>query len=86
MDLFNTLGQALGNIDTMREQAEAGDPSAPWNQENATSEDLKEYTVDVTISLLAFDKQDAGDFVEYLLKRAKMPGSVSFDIENVIES
>jgi hypothetical protein len=86
MDLFNTLGQALGNIDTMREQAEASDPSAPWNQEDATSEDLNEYTVDVTISLLAFDKQDAGDFVEYLLKRAKMPGSVSFDIENVIES
>jgi len=88
MDLFETLGVSIGGrsvadqIDSLRVTSDARaiealhEPAEP---------ELKDYGVTVELTLSAFSEQDATEFVQYLLERAKMPPSAVFDIERVIE-
>lgn len=83
MDLFETLGNAIiGDIDAARERADARaiealhEPAEP---------DLRDYGVTVELTLSAFSEQDASEFAQYLLERAKIPPSATYDIERVIE-
>ena len=83
MDLFETLGNAIiGDIDAARERVDARaiealhEPAEP---------ELKDYGVTVELTLSAFSEQDATEFAQYLLGRAKMPPSAAYDIERVIE-
>ena len=83
MDLFNTLGQVIGGIDAARERADAAAIEA--QQEELYEPELKDYGVTVELTVSAFSEEDAKEFVQYLLKRAQMPPSATYDIERVIE-
>ena len=83
MDLFETLGSAIiGDIDTARERA---DTRAIEALHETAEPDLRDYGVTVELTLSAFSEQDATEFAQYLLERAKMPPSATYDIERVIE-
>ncbi len=83
MDLFETLGSAIiGDIDTARERA---DTRAIEALHEPAEPDLRDYGVTVELTLSAFSEQDATEFAQYLLERAKMPPSATYDIERVIE-
>ena len=83
MDLFETLGSAIiGDIDAARERADTRAIEALHEPDDAP---LQDYGVTVELTLSAFSEQDAAEFAQYLLERAKMPPSATYDIERVIE-
>jgi len=93
MDLFNTLGHAIGGIDTARERADAAAIEALnvglFGQQNGHDDlhepELKEYGVTVELTLSAVNEKEASLYVQSLLERANKLSKIVYDIERVIE-
>jgi len=89
MDLFQQLGMSIGGqsvADHMDSLRVTNDTKAiEAQQDDLHDPELKDYGVTVELTLSAFSEQDATEFAQYLLERAKMPPSAVFDIERVIE-
>lgn len=88
MDLFQQLGMSIGgqsvadHMDSLRVTSDTKAIEAHCGTEEP---ELKDYGVTVELTLSAFSEEDATEFAQYLLERAKMPPSAVFDIERVIE-
>lgn len=88
MDLFEQLGMSIGgrsvadHIDSLRATS---DTRAIEALHEPAEPELKDYGVTVELTLSAFSEQDATEFAQYLLERAKMPPSAAYDIERAIE-
>lgn len=88
MDLFEQLGMSIGGqsvADHMDSLRVTNDTRATEAHHEPVEPELKDYGVTVELTLSAFSEQDATEFAQYLLERAKMPPSAVFDIERVIE-
>ena len=88
MDLFEQLGMSIGGqsvADHMDSLRVTSDTKAIEAHHGTEEPELKDYGVTVELTLSAFSEQDATEFAQYLLERAKMPPSAVFDIERVIE-
>ena len=88
MDLFEQLGMSIGGqsvADHMDSLRVTNDTKAIEAQHEPAEPELKDYGVTVELTLSAFSEEDAAEFAQYLLERAKMPPSAVFDIERVIE-
>ena len=88
MDLFEQLGMSIGGqsvADHMDSLRVTNDTKAVEALHEPAEPELKDYGVTVELTLSAFSEEDAAEFVQYLLERAKMPPSSVFDIERVIE-
>jgi hypothetical protein len=88
MDLFEQLGMSIGGqsvADHMDSLRATNDTRAIEAHHKPAEPELKDYGVTVELTLSAFSEQDATEFAQYLLERAKMPPSAVFDIERVIE-
>jgi hypothetical protein len=83
MDLFNTLGQVIGNIDTARERADASEIEAL--QEELYEPELKDYGVTVELTVSAVNEKEAVLLAQSLLERANRLSKITYDIERVIE-
>ncbi len=88
MDLFEQLGMSIGGrsvADHMDSLRATSDTRAIEALHETAEPDLRDYGVTVELTLSAFSEQDATEFAQYLLERAKMPPSATYDIERVIE-
>jgi len=83
MDLFNTLGQVIGNIDTARERADASAIEAL--QDELYEPELKDYGVTVELTVSAVNEKEAVLFVQSLIERANKLSKIMYEIERVIE-
>ena len=83
MDLFNTLGQVIGNIDTARERADTSAIEAL--QDELYEPELKDYGVTVELTVSAVNEKEAVLFVQSLIERANKLSKIIYDIERVIE-
>jgi len=83
MDLFNTLGQVIGNIDTARERADASAIEAL--QDELYEPELKDYGVTVELTVSAVNEKEAVLFAQSLIERANKLSKIIYDIERVIE-
>ena len=83
MDLFNTLGQVIGNIDTARERADARAIEAL--QDELYEPELKDYGVTVELTVSAVNEKEAVLLAQSLLERANKLSKIIYDIERVIE-
>ena len=83
MDLFNTLGQVIGNIDAARERADAGASEAL--QEELYEPELKDYGVTVELTLSAVNEKEAVLLAQSLLERANRLSKITYDIERVLK-
>lgn len=81
MDLFNTLGSAIGNVDAARERA---DTAAIEAQSALYEPELREYGVTVELTLSAVNEKEAVLLAQSLLERANRLSKVLYDIERVI--
>jgi arginine utilization protein RocB len=81
MDLFNTLGHAIGGIDTARERADAAAIEALHGEEP----ELKEYGVTVELTVSAVNEKEAVLSAQSLLERANRLSKIIYDIERVVE-
>lgn len=82
MDLFNTLGSAIGNVDAARERADAAAIEA---QGELYEPELREYGVTVELTLSAVNEKEAVLLAQSLLERANRLSKISYDIERVVE-
>ena len=83
MDLFNTLGQVIGNIDAARERADASAIEAL--QDELYEPELKDYGVTVELTVSAVNEKEAVLFVQSLIERANKLSKIMYEIERVIE-
>ena len=82
MDLFNTLGYALGNIDTARERADAGAIEALHGAEGYT--EPQEYVVAVELTVRAYSLDDAKDLAKVANRKAEaIPDVIDSDVIEV---
>jgi hypothetical protein len=83
MDLFNTLGQVIGNIDAARERADAAAIEAL--QDELYEPELKDYGVTVELTVSAVNEKEAVLLAQSLIERANKLSKIVYDIERVIE-
>jgi len=79
MDLFQTLGSAIGGIDTARERADAREIEELYDPEP------KEYGVTVELTLTACNEKEAVLQAQSLLERSNKLSKIIYDIERVME-
>ena len=77
MDLFNTLGSAIGNVDAARERADAAAIEALHGAEGYT--EPQEYVVTVELTVKAYSPQDAIDLARIANRKAE-------NIDDVLDS
>jgi hypothetical protein len=82
MDLFNTLGNAIGNVDAARERV---DSAAIEAQGKLYEPELRDYGVTVELTLSAVNEKEAVLLAQSLLERANRLSKIIYDIERVIE-
>ena len=82
MDLFNTLGSAIGNVDAARERA---DTSAIEAQGKLYEPEPRDYGVTVELTLSAVNEKEAVLLAQSLLERANRLSKIIYDIERVVE-
>ena len=82
MDLFNTLGQVIGNIDTARERADASAIEALHGAEGYT--EPQEYVVTVELTVRAYSLDDAKDLAKVANRKAEaIPDVLDSDVMEV---
>jgi hypothetical protein len=69
MDLFNTLGNAIGNVDAARERADSAAIEALHGAEGYT--EPQEYVVTVELTVKAYSPQDAIDLARIANRKAE---------------
>lgn len=82
MDLFNTLGSAIGNVDAARERADA---EAIEAQGKLYEPEPRDYGVTVELTLSAVNEKEAALLAQSLLERANRLSKIIYDIERVVE-
>ena len=82
MDLFNTLGSAIGNVDAARERADA---EAIEAQGKLYEPELRDYGVTVELTLSAVNEKEAVLLAQSLLERANRLSKIIYDIKRVVE-
>jgi hypothetical protein len=78
MDLFNTLGYTLGNIDTARERADA---SAIDRLHEADDSEPENYVVTVELIVSAMSENDAKSIAHDILDIAVMDNAELLDTD-----
>ncbi len=78
MDLFNTLGYALGNIDVAREQSDAAEIDRLHEADNGEPEN---YAVTVELIVSAVSENDAKSIVHDILDIAMMDNAELLDTD-----
>ena len=84
MDLFNTLGQVIGNIDAARERGDASAIEALHGAEGYT--EPQEYVVTVELTVRAYSLDDARDLAKVANRKAEaIPDVIDSDVMEVVE-
>ena len=85
MDLFNTLGHAIGNIDAARERADAAEIDRLHEADNSEPEN---YVVTVELIVSAVSENDAKSIAHDILDIAVMDNAelLDTDILEVIDA
>jgi hypothetical protein len=83
MDLFNTLGNAIGNVDAARERADSA--AIETLQEELYEPEPRDYGVTVELTVSAVNEKEAVLLAQSLLERANRLSKIIYDIERVIE-
>ena len=78
MDLFNTLGHALGNIDVAREQSDAAEIDRLHEAEDSEPEN---YVVTVELIVSAVSENDAKSIAHDILDVAVMDNAELLDTD-----
>lgn len=78
MDLFNTLGYALGNIDVAREQSDAAEIDRLHEADNSEPEN---YAVTVELIVSAVSENDAKSIAHDILDTAMMDNAELIDTD-----
>ena len=78
MDLFNTLGHALGNIDVARERADAAEIDRLHEADNSEPEN---YVVTVELIVSAVSENDAKSIAHDILDVAVMDNAELLDTD-----
>ena len=78
MDLFNTLGYALGNIDTARERSDAAEIDRLHEADNSEPEN---YAVTVELIVSAVSENDAKSIAHDILYIAIMDNAELLDTD-----
>ena len=78
MDLFNTLGHALGNIDVARERADAAEIDRLHGADNSEPEN---YVVTVELIVSAVSENDAKSIAHDILDVAELDNAELLDTD-----
>lgn len=78
MDLFNTLGYTLGNIDTARERADAAEIDRLHEAEDSEPEN---FAVTVELIVSAMSENDAKSIVHDILDISRLGNAELLDID-----
>ena len=78
MDLFNTLGHALGNIDVARERADAAEIDRLHEADNSEPEN---YVVTVELIVSAVSENDAKSIAHDILDVAELDNAELLDTD-----
>ena len=78
MDLFNTLGHAIGNIDAARERADASEIDRLHEADDSEPEN---YVVTVELIVSAMSENDAKSIAHDILEVAEMDNAELLDMD-----